>query len=79
MTNFEPPQLPAANNSTGAPMPPSGLHDSVSPQVVFTPTGHGWAPVHPSAVGENVHGTPAPPSGLHAVLGRVAAWLGRKG
>jgi hypothetical protein len=34
---FDPPVIPKADNSTGPPVPPSGLHPSTTPQIVVKP------------------------------------------
>jgi hypothetical protein len=49
---FAKPELPAANNSTGPPQPPSGTHASTSPQAVVKPA----EPHVPSdAPAKNIH------------------------
>jgi hypothetical protein len=60
---FAPPVVPKSDNSTGDPMPPSGLHPSDPKPAVITKVGTDGLPQAPAA--ENVHGTPAPPSGSH--------------
>ena len=65
--NFDPPVIPRISNDTGAPMPPSGLHESdPKPHTIIT-TGPGWEPEHPAGAGTNIHG----------VGGRAASFLGR--
>lgn len=70
VVEFPPADVPASNNVHGTPMPPSALHQSVSPPAVFIPTGWGnWQPDSPSdAPAANVNGS---------ALGRAAAFLGR--
>ena len=53
---FAPPAVPAANNSTGDPQPPSGLHPADPKPTVITNIGDVGVPPVPAAV--NIHGQP---------------------
>jgi hypothetical protein len=65
--SFAPPVIPPTPNDTGAPLPPSGLHESDPKPHELITTGPGWEPEHPAGAGTNIHG----------VGGRAASFLGR--
>jgi hypothetical protein len=48
-------QLPASNNSTGLPEPPSGLHPAVSPVAVIQMIGNKPHPEPSSEPAKNIH------------------------
>jgi hypothetical protein len=57
-SDFSPPKLPAAHNSTGEPVTPSGTHPYSSAPTVIIQAGHQGEnlPSVPVGAGSNVHG-----------------------
>ncbi len=58
---FAPPAVPAADNSTGLPQPPSGTHPADPKPAVITNVGTDGLPQPPTGAGSNIHGTPTKP------------------
>jgi hypothetical protein len=55
---FAPPAVPAANNSTGLPQPPSGTHPADPKPTAIVEVGKVGVPPVPKGAGSNIHGTP---------------------